>query len=96
MEFGATAHVMIEQVDAGQIVGVELFNVPPGTDVPSLEALAYAHLAQLFRRLAPVLAVQSQPLAKLPIRWSGEKATRRRCAALGAPPLPPARLPACS
>jgi methionyl-tRNA formyltransferase len=94
-EFGATAHVMIEEVDAGPIVGVELFNIPPGTDATGLEALAFAHLARLFRRLAPVLAVQTKPLAKLPIRWSGEKATRRRCAALGGPSLPPA-LPTCS
>jgi hypothetical protein len=71
-----------------------LFDVPPGIDAPTLEELAYAHLARLFRRLAPVLAVQTKPPAQLPIRWSGEKATRRRCAALAAS-LPPA-LPTCS
>ena len=29
--FGATVHVMIEQVDAGPIVAVELFPIPPNT-----------------------------------------------------------------
>ncbi len=88
-EFGATAHLMLEKVDAGPIVGVELFDVPPGAGVPDLEALAYAFLAQMFRRLAPQL-VNSRPLEPLPIRWSGEKCTRRRYAALCAASLPPA------
>jgi methionyl-tRNA formyltransferase len=95
-EFGATAHVMIEKVDAGPIIGVELFDIPRGTDVSGLEELAYAHLAQLFRRLAPLLALRVKPLAKLPVRWSGEKATRRGCAAMAAASLPPSRLPVCS
>jgi methionyl-tRNA formyltransferase len=87
-EFGATAHVMLEKVDAGPIVGVELFDVPPGARASDLEELAYAFLVQLFRRLAPELAMRVQPLAPLPIKWSGEKCTRRRYAALGAEPIP--------
>jgi methionyl-tRNA formyltransferase len=31
--FGATAHLMIERVDAGPIVGVEMFGVAPDTSV---------------------------------------------------------------
>lgn len=88
-QFGATAHLMLEQVDAGPIVGVELFEVPPGAGVPDLEELAYVFLAQMFRRLAPQL-VRSRPLEPLPIRWSGEKCTRRRYAALCAASIPPA------
>ena len=88
-QFGATAHLMAEKVDAGPIVGVELFDVPPGAGVPALEELAYAFLAQMFRRLAAQL-VRSTPLAPLPIGWSGEKCTRRRYAALCAPSSPPA------
>jgi methionyl-tRNA formyltransferase len=88
-EFGATAHLMLEKVDAGPIVGVELFDVPPGASVPDLEERAYAFLAQMFRRLAPQL-VRSRPLEPLPVRWSGEKCTRRRYAALCAASIPPA------
>src|ERR1700722_7252469 len=40
-EFGATAHVMVEQVDAGPIVDVALFPVPAGISVLALEGLAY-------------------------------------------------------
>jgi methionyl-tRNA formyltransferase len=86
--FGATAHLMLEKVDAGPIVGVELFDVPPGASVPDLEELAYVSLAQMFRRLAPQL-VHSRPLEPLPIGWSGEKCTRRRYAALCAASIPP-------
>jgi methionyl-tRNA formyltransferase len=85
-EFGATAHVMIEKVDAGPIVGIESFLIPPQATVSSLEGLAYAYLAQLFRRLAHALAVRTKPLPRLPIRWSGEKCTRHRYAAISAPP----------
>jgi methionyl-tRNA formyltransferase len=87
-EFGATAHLMIEKVDAGPIVGVELFDVPPGIGALDLEELAYAFLARLFRRLAPELAVRPHPLAQLPIKWSGEKCSRRRYAAICAESVP--------
>lgn len=75
--FGATAHRMVERVDAGPIVGVELFSIPPQTSVARLQELAFAELARIFWRLAPVLAAQSQPLAELPIKWTGAKSTRR-------------------
>ncbi len=86
-EFGATAHVMLERVDAGPIVGVELFRIPTGSTVSSLEELVYAQMARLFCRLGQPLATQSEPLAELPIRWSGKKTTRRSFAAMcGIPP----------
>ena len=44
-EFGATAHVMVARVDDGPIVGVEMFSIPPGTSVASLEGMAYARLS---------------------------------------------------
>ena len=75
--FGATAHVMIERVDAGPIVGVKMFDIPPNTSVLRLQELAFVELARLFWHLAPALATQSEPLAELPVRWSGTKSTRR-------------------
>ena len=80
--FGATAHVMVERVDAGPIVGVELFAIPPNAGVLRLQELAFAGLAQLFWRLAPALATQSAPLAELAVKWSGSKSTRRTYAAM--------------
>src|SRR5450631_1229578 len=43
-EFGATAHVMVARVDEGPIVAVEMFSIPPGVSVPSLEGMSYARL----------------------------------------------------
>jgi methionyl-tRNA formyltransferase len=81
-EFGATAHVMLERVDAGPIVGVELFSIPDGTTVQGLEELAYARLARLFCQLARPLAMEVGPLPELAVRWSGKKTSRRALAAL--------------
>ena len=81
-EFGATAHLMVERVDAGPIVAVERFAIPPRMDVGELEKLTYVHLAKIFWRLLKPLARQSAPLAELPQRWSGRKGTRRDYAAL--------------
>jgi methionyl-tRNA formyltransferase len=79
-EFGGTAHVMIEKVDAGPIVAAEMFPIPPGCTVSDLEELAYACVARLFWQLAPALATQLEPLAALSTKWSGEMCTRRRSA----------------
>ena len=48
--YGVTCHHMIEEVDAGKIVAVDAFNVPPGKSVASLrEQVGVAMLAQLER-----------------------------------------------
>ena len=81
-EFGATAHVMVARVDEGPIVGVEMFSIPPGTSVASLEGMAYARLSLLFWTLAKPMASCGERLPQLPARWSGTKTTRRDYAAL--------------
>ncbi|MDO8876100.1 MAG: formyltransferase family protein [Pseudolabrys sp.] len=75
--FGVTAHVMVDRVDAGPIVGVEWFCIPPGTDAARLEQLAFAALARIFWNLAYALT-QDAALVTQPISWSGVKGTRRR------------------
>jgi methionyl-tRNA formyltransferase len=76
-EFGATVHVMVEQVDAGPIIDVALFPVPADISVLGLEGLAYAHLAHLFWRLAKSLATDPKPPPALPIKWGSRKYSRR-------------------
>jgi len=80
--FGATAHAMIERVDAGPIIDVELFPVPPQATVERLEELAFVHAAKLFWRLAEALATQAEPLAARATPWRGQKSTRRLHAAM--------------
>lgn len=76
-EFGVTVHAMDERVDAGAIVDVTLFPIPAQIVVLALEGLAYAHLAQLFWRLAHALATQAAPLPTQPLRWGEKKNSRR-------------------
>ena len=80
-EFGATVHIMAVRVDEGPIVGVEMFSIPPGASVASLEGMAYARLSYLFWTFAKPLATCSEQLPPLPVRWSGTKSTRRDYAA---------------
>ncbi|HEY3790378.1 MAG TPA: formyltransferase family protein [Bradyrhizobium sp.] len=86
-EFGATAHVMVERVDAGPIVGVARFPIPPGVSVLSLEGLAYAHLAQLFWSMAERLAADPAPPPALPVQWGSKKYSRRAYRAICDIPL---------
>jgi methionyl-tRNA formyltransferase len=76
-EFGATAHVMVEQVDAGPIIDVARFPIPREITVLGLEGLAYAHLAQLFWRMAKWLATDPEPPPTLPMQWGTRKYSRR-------------------
>jgi hypothetical protein len=87
--FGATLHRMVEQVDAGQIVGTELFVVGVAVSADLLSTQSTAAMARLLKRLGWCLANQSDPLAPLPIVWGenrGSKAKATRLRALdGAP-----------
>jgi methionyl-tRNA formyltransferase len=86
-EFGATAHLMIEQVDAGPIVDAARFPIPPGITVFGLEGLAYAHLARSFWQLSRPLATQATPLPEIPVRWGARKSSRRSYRAICDIPL---------
>ena len=72
-EFGATAHVMIERVDAGPIIEVAMFAIPADISVLGLEGMAYARLAQLFWRMAKWLALNPEPPPALPLQWGETK-----------------------
>jgi methionyl-tRNA formyltransferase len=86
-EFGATVHVMVERVDAGPIIEVAPFPVPPHITVLGLEGLAYAHLAFLFWRMAKWMASDpASPLA-LPIQWGHRKYSRQNYRAMCDIPL---------
>jgi methionyl-tRNA formyltransferase len=81
--FGATAHEMIERVDAGPIVDVEWFDTQPGIGVLALEDRAGEAAAHLFWRLAPLLADCSHKLPTGPLRWGPRKTTKKDFRAMG-------------
>jgi methionyl-tRNA formyltransferase len=72
-EFGVTAHMMIDEVDAGPIVAVEAFPVPADIPVLGLEGMAYARLAALFWRMAKQLASDVELPPALPVKWGKKK-----------------------
>jgi methionyl-tRNA formyltransferase len=80
--FGATLHEMVERVDAGPIVGVDLFNVPPGLSPSQLEILAFKRMAALFWSWAKALASEPNALPTIPLAWHGRKSTRRLYASM--------------
>jgi methionyl-tRNA formyltransferase len=86
-EFGATAHVMVERVDAGPIVDAALFPIPAGMPVLGLEGMAYANLAHLFWRLAKQLATDPVLPPALGIEWGNRKYSRRAYRAICDIPL---------
>lgn len=86
-QFGATAHLLVARGDEGPIVGVEMFSIPPGSSVASLEGMAYARISYLFWTMAHRLATDSELLPELPLQWSGTKSTRGDYAALCDVPL---------
>jgi methionyl-tRNA formyltransferase len=78
---------MVERVDAGPIIDVARFPVPPGISVLGLEGLAYAHLARLFWRMAKSLATDPEPPPTLAIKWGSRKYSRRAYRAICDIPL---------
>lgn len=80
--YGVTVHEMIEKVDAGPIVAAEWFAMPPDVTVVDLEMLSLEYLIAVFKRLAPFLALNANPLPRIFIPWSGTKRTKADCEAI--------------
>jgi hypothetical protein len=76
-EFGATVHVMVEKVDAGPILDLARFPIPPDTSVCNLEGMAYGWLAFLFWRMARELACHPALPEALSVEWGSRKYSRR-------------------
>ncbi len=81
-EFGITVHEMFAKVDSGPIIVAEWFDIPPGSDLESLEHLTLMHLLATFRRLAPHFARKPEPLPRQAIAWRGRKTAKADCDAL--------------
>jgi len=86
-EFGATVHLMVEKVDAGPIIDLALFPLPPDTSVFALEGMAYARLAFLFWRMARELACEVALPPPLGVPWGTRKYSRNHYLAMCDIPL---------
>ena len=76
-EFGATVHLMVEKVDAGSIIDLALFPLPPDISVFGLEGMAYARLAFLFWRMARELACEVTLPPAIGVPWGACKYSRK-------------------
>ena len=74
--FGATAHKMVAKVDAGPIVGIEWFDVAPGTTPEALRRKALSAAFQLYRTLMPRMMREAE-LPGIGSAWGHRKRSRR-------------------
>jgi methionyl-tRNA formyltransferase len=77
--FGLTVHEMAPTVDSGPIVNAEWFDIPEGCDLIELESRTLIRLVNVFRKLAPYLALFSLPLPRQDIQWQGRKTAKTDC-----------------
>lgn len=69
--FGVTAHIMIASVDAGPILAVDHFAIPPGAGHRGLDLLTLPAVIRMATRLAPCLAGAAPWPAPPQERWRG-------------------------
>jgi len=82
-EFGATAHEMIDKVDAGPIVDVELFPIALNSTAEQLRDQAFVAAVELFTRIADHCVRSYGPLPVLPgTHWGKRKTSRKDYQAL--------------
>ena len=77
--FGVTVHEMIAKVDAGPIVAAEWFDLPPDSEVAALELRALSVLFSIFKRIAPLLAMNPSALPRIYVPCTGATRTTAPC-----------------
>ena len=75
--FGASAHIMTEEIDGGEIVGVERFAMPKNPDRMTLDKMALECVLQLYHRLLPTLVDLHKPIMPSGEVWLGQPRSKR-------------------
>lgn len=76
--YGATIHFMTEDVDGGNIIDVEWFDVPPKTEPIELLSKANEKAWVLMSRLFQTLGDGKLPCGSTSLNWTGEKTSRKK------------------
>jgi len=79
--YGTTLHRMTERVDAGPIVALDLFPVPPDADIEMLSGLVRDSIGRLIQAFAKHLATSTAAFPAVPIPWARSRTTKRAFAA---------------
>ncbi|MBL4616975.1 MAG: hypothetical protein JKY46_04725 [Robiginitomaculum sp.] len=75
--YGATAHEIIEKVDAGRIVLVSETNISTDISLQQLTELAFELATQVFSQIAIHCANSSESLPTIDRQWVGEKSSKK-------------------
>ena len=70
-KFGATAHVITEKIDEGEIVATNSFSVPKNTDRLALASLAYNAAVELFATVASFVFENDGKMPRSGEKWQG-------------------------
>ncbi len=70
-KFGATAHVMTANIDEGEIVATNKFNVPQNTDRLALASLAYNAAVELYATVASFVIENDGKMPRSGEKWQG-------------------------
>lgn len=70
-QFGATAHVMTANIDEGDIVATNNFNIPKNTDRLALASLAYNAAVELFAEVASFIIKNDGKMSRSGEQWQG-------------------------
>lgn len=76
-QYGATMHYMTQSVDAGPIIGTELFDVPAGISPSELLDLANEAGWKLIKRFFDAYKAQGAPAPLDGLSWGKRKSTRK-------------------
>ena len=69
-DYGVTGHVMVEQLDAGPIIYVNRFEIPPGIARLEFADQVFAHTIRAFGLIAAHCALTNAPLARVNADWA--------------------------
>lgn len=71
-KFGATAHVITEKIDEGEIVATNNFKIPINTDRLALASLAYNAAVELFATIASFAMGNDGKMPRSGEKWQGQ------------------------
>lgn len=75
--FGVTLHKMMEYVDVGPIIDLNIFPIPKGCDVISLSNLMHDSLSNLVHKTAKELIQNKGELDEMPFAWGDKKYSKK-------------------
>ena len=87
IRYGVTVHEMSPKIDAGKIVSVVDFDIPPHTTPQELVDLTTAHMLDIFVQLSPLFVNKLDYLDTIDVNWKKAPTRKKDFAAICNIPL---------